>query len=82
LQNIVKHSSATEAIIQLSEHDETINLVVEDNGKGFNPELWEKSTGMGFSNLKNRVNYLKGNIQVNTQPGEGCSFLVEFKRKT
>lgn len=81
LQNAVKHSAASEVIIQLSEHDQTINLVVEDNGKGFNPELWDKSTGMGFSNLKNRVNYLKGSIHINTQSGEGSSFLIEFKRK-
>jgi signal transduction histidine kinase len=81
LQNILKHSAATEVIIQLSEHDENINIVVEDNGKGFSPDLWEKSTGMGFSNLKNRVNYLKGSIHVNTKSGEGTSFLIEFKRK-
>jgi signal transduction histidine kinase len=81
LQNIVKHSFAKEVIIQISEHENNIHLVVEDNGKGFNTETWEKSTGMGFSNLRNRVNYLKGTIHVKSTPDDGSSFLIEFKRE-
>jgi signal transduction histidine kinase len=78
LNNAIKHSGADQIIVQLNKHEYTVNLVVEDNGKGFDPELWQHSRGMGFSNLKNRVNYLKGNIQVHTEPGQGTSYLVEF----
>lgn len=78
LNNIVKHSGARRAIVQLSMHEQTVNLVVEDDGKGFDPALWEASTGMGFQNLKNRVEYLHGKIHLTTAPGEGSSFLVEL----
>ncbi len=80
MQNVVKHGSASEVIIQLSELDNVINIAIEDNGNGSNSDLWENSTGVGFANLRNRVNYLKGTIHVNTKPGEGRSFLIEFNR--
>lgn len=78
LNNIIKHAGARQAIVQLSIHEQTINLVVEDDGKGFDPAQWENSTGMGFQNLKNRVEYLHGKIHLTTTPGEGSSFLVEL----
>lgn len=79
LNNAIKHSGASAIIVQLSVFENTINLVVEDNGKGFDIALWENSKGMGFHNLKNRVNYFKGKIDVKSNPDEGTSFLIEFK---
>lgn len=79
LNNAIKHSGATAIIVQLSVFEKTVNLVVEDNGKGFDIDLWENSKGMGFHNLKNRVNYFKGKIDVKSSPDEGTSFLIEFK---
>lgn len=78
LNNSLKHSGSSEIIVQLNRYESTVNLVVEDNGKGFDPALWTSGSGMGFLNLKNRVNYLKGNIQLQTGPGQGTSYLIEF----
>jgi two-component system NarL family sensor kinase len=79
LNNVIKHAEASKIIVQLSLFEDIVNLVVEDNGKGFDSKLWENSTGMGFHNLKNRVNYFKGKIDVKSSPDEGTSFLIEFK---
>ncbi|MBL0316657.1 MAG: sensor histidine kinase [Flavobacteriales bacterium] len=78
LHNVVRHAKATEFIVQLSRHDKHITMVAEDNGIGFDGATWIHSTGMGFNNLKNRVEYLKGKIHADSSLGNGSSFLIEF----
>ncbi len=79
LNNSMKHAAATSILIQLSKHDDQINLTYEDNGKGFDRSLVDSNTGMGWSNIKNRVQFLKGQLQVDSTPGQGCSINIEFK---
>lgn len=65
--NILKHSEATEAKIKLSldEQFKELKLVVEDNGKGIPKEILDgKVTGMGLSNLRSRVNFLNGRLDI------------------
>lgn len=80
LNNSMKHAAASTILIQLSQHDDRINLTFEDNGKGFDPAIIDQNTGMGWSNIKNRVQFLKGNLQVDSKPGQGCSINIEFNR--
>lgn len=77
LNNSIKHAQANEIIVQLNFSKSNVHLVVEDNGNGFDMKLWENSSGMGFHNLKNRVAYLNGKINVRSN-SEGTSFLIEF----
>jgi signal transduction histidine kinase len=65
--NILKHSEATEAKIKLEmdEFSKELKLVVEDNGKGIPNEILDgKVTGMGLSNLKSRVSFLDGRLEI------------------
>ena len=72
--NIVKHAEATQVIIQLSGHGDHIMLDVEDNGKGF--DLSGSSDGLGLKSLRSRVDYLQGQIDIDTAPGEGTSISI------
>lgn len=67
LNNIAKHSKATEAIIQLIEHDESITMQVEDNGKGFSREF-EKHNTKGLSGIISKINYFNGTIEFDSTP--------------
>ena len=51
---------------------------VEDDGKGFDSSILEKSKGMGWSNIQNRVEFLKGKVDVHSVDGKGTSVLVEM----
>ncbi len=65
--NILKHSQATQAKIkiELNESSKELKLVVEDNGRGIPKEILDgKVTGMGLSNLKSRVNFLNGRLDI------------------
>ncbi|MFC5190954.1 7TM diverse intracellular signaling domain-containing protein [Algoriphagus aquatilis] len=64
LQNIVKHSQASEALLSISEQDGKIELIAEDNGKGF--ELLSNSKGIGLKNIRDRVDYLRGTLELET----------------
>ena len=61
--NILKHSGATDATVQLIYYDTYLEIMAEDNGKGFSNDL---STGMGITNIESRVNYLQGKMTIDT----------------
>jgi len=81
LRNVVIHSGATEALLQLNIEAPFIRLTLEDNGKGFHVEAAKKS-GMGLSNVKSRVAYLNGDIEIHSTIGEGASFNIEIPIET
>ena len=61
LNNILKHAAASEVFVQLIKEENRLNIVVEDNGKGFDTALLENNKGAGWTNIRSRVDYLKGN---------------------
>lgn len=78
LNNTIKHAGASSAIIQLSKTASGIDLTVEDNGKGFDTRILTESKGMGWSNIQNRVDYLKGRMNVQSVPGKGTTVNIEI----
>lgn len=72
--NTLKHAKAHEVLIQLTLHDGQLDILVEDDGVGFVPESVNK--GMGTDNIASRVNFLKGELSIDTQPGRGTSTFV------
>ncbi|MBO9636090.1 MAG: hypothetical protein J7578_23505 [Chitinophagaceae bacterium] len=78
INNTMKHASAKTAIVQLSVIDNGIGITVEDDGKGFDPAILERSGGMGWSNIHNRIEYLKGKVDVRSEPGKGASIHIEL----
>lgn len=80
LNNAVKHSKAKEILVQLSKQEEELVILFEDDGVGFDPENLQR-VGMGLENIKSRVNYLKGNVHIDSQIGKGTTFLIHINNK-
>ena len=78
VSNILKHASASEAFIQLIREDNRLNVVVEDNGRGFDTAMIDKSSGAGWANIRSRVEYLKGQMDIHSEPGKGTLVNIEF----
>ena len=76
LSNIARHSKANDVGILLFIKDDKLNLIVEDNGIGF--VLNDFSDRFGLRGIKERVNNLKGDLEIITQLGKGCHILVEI----
>lgn len=79
INNVMKHASATTAIVQISREGSDISITVEDDGKGFDVDTLNQRRGMGWSNIQSRIAYLKGKMDIQSAPGHGTSVLVEFK---
>lgn len=75
LFNIVKHAEATEAMVNLIEENGNLELVVEDNGKGIDPN--KQSDGIGIRNIRERVNYLKGELFIDSN-SSGTTTIIKI----
>jgi len=75
VNNAVKHSNATEIFVQLQYREHQLFLTVEDNGTGFDPSQVDQQTS-GLINLKNRIDYLKGTLEISSSQGNGTSVFV------
>jgi len=73
LNNILKHSGATSAVIKLSIDANGVLLLITDNGKGCDTS---KAMGLGLINIKNRAELNMGSVAVVSQPGKGYSLKV------
>ncbi|MEO0902487.1 MAG: sensor histidine kinase, partial [Bacteroidota bacterium] len=77
LNNIIKHAEAKETLIQLNYTDEHTELVIEDDGKGFDTKI--SKNGIGLQNIASRVAFLKGNLNIESS-GEGSTFTITLPK--
>jgi signal transduction histidine kinase len=76
INNIIKHSNAKNATIQLIKNDDSITLMVVDDGIGFDSNKIKE--GMGLHNIKSRVDVFNGKLTIDTQPERGSTFIIEI----
>ena len=78
LNNTMKHAAASEAFVQVIREGSRLNVIVEDNGKGFDTTSLENNKGAGLANVQSRVVYLKGQLDIHSEPGKGTLVTMEF----
>lgn len=76
LNNAMKHSGCQNIFIQLMQHNAILYLSVEDDGKGFTPDI--AADGLGLKNIRQRVAYLAGNIEISTELKKGTILMIEI----
>jgi signal transduction histidine kinase/predicted ATPase len=76
VQNVIKHSNASTLRIQIIHHKDSLNIIVEDNGKGMKKE--DISPGFGFNTIQSKVNLFKGTFGIESQLGKGTMILVDL----
>lgn len=80
INNTVKHANATNAKVMLWRQKNEIELLITDNGVGFDPKYLKKdsSSKNGLSNMKTRVNLLGGSIKIDTKPTKGTNIIIKI----
>ncbi len=79
IANIIKHAQATKAHIHLTNHGDTLNILVEDNGVGFkDPKIIANSEGMGLKSIDKRVAHLEGTLHIESEPGKGATVIIDI----
>jgi signal transduction histidine kinase/CheY-like chemotaxis protein len=86
LFNVSKHAGTDEARLRLAQTEGGIELCVQDNGKGFDSQAIAEQddsclTGLGVLSIRERANYLGGEVRITSAPGKGCSIKLLLPRK-
>jgi signal transduction histidine kinase len=81
VNNVVKHSAATEAAVVVKRRSSLISISIRDNGRGFDTSVLYSSLphdlGYGLSGIAERVRIMDGSWTIDSHPGEGTSLTVE-----
>jgi signal transduction histidine kinase len=83
LNNTVKHSQATEGRVLVSSNSGTLDLLIEDNGRGFTPPdgnaPQQSQQGFGLLGIAERVRMLGGRVVIQSAPGHGSKIQISLK---
>jgi len=79
VNNAIKHGAASEISITYSSNSDTIFLLINDNGKGFEVSETE-SAGMGLNLIKYRARAIGGSVEINSEPDSGTVILLKLPR--
>ena len=78
LNNVLKYAKASSISVQLLREGGELNVMVEDNGVGFDTKIIKNSTGIGWQNMHSRVEMLGGVIEVDSHPGHGTTVIIDL----
>ena len=78
LTNAFKYAEATQVTIKLRSTSNELNLIVEDDGKGF--DLKQSASGYGLKGMQERALTVSGQFQLISAPGKGCRIMVKIPK--
>ena len=85
LNNTFKHGEASKVSVILEEHNDTIRLIVEDNGVGFAPDEYPEprgdGRGLGLVGMRERAELLGGSVEIESAPGNGTTIFASIPRE-
>jgi signal transduction histidine kinase len=76
ITNIIKHSGGREASVHLTHHETSINVLVEDDGSGF--ESSSAPVGMGLYAIRKRIETLAGKLTIDSVLGKGTTVIIDI----
>jgi signal transduction histidine kinase len=76
LTNIVKHAQAHSVSIVLGRKSDSVSVIVEDDGVGFDPDRTREG-GLGLIGMRERVSLIGGRLTIESRPGAGTAFVAE-----
>ena len=80
LINIIKHAQAREVTLDITRLNDVVRITITDDGVGFDVEevlsASSRSCGFGLFNIRERLNYIGGSLDIHSQPGQGSRFTL------
>ena len=77
IHNAVKYAQASEILVQYIRENHAVNITVEDDGVGFDIHRLPSGSSMGLTNVRTRVSYLNGNMEIQSSPGRGTTVWIQ-----
>lgn len=79
LTNIARHADARAASVVIARKGATLKIIIEDDGRGFNPDLIENRQSLGLRGIRERAALFQGTVTIESRLGQGSSLFVELK---
>lgn len=76
--NIIKHANADHATINITQDEDEITILIEDNGVGLNTSTIDLKKGMGLHSIQTRVEHLEGNFTIDSTPTKGTTIIIHI----
>ncbi len=76
LKNVLKYSKAGQVEILLQSKDKHVQLVIKDNGVGF--DMKKTNSGVGLTSIQDRAKFYNGKTEIKSSPGKGCLLTVSI----
>jgi len=73
LHNIVRHASATQVDLQILQTGDRLQIVINDNGRGFDRSTVPEGAGDGLMNFQERLQAMRGECHVESEGGKGTT---------
>ena len=77
LNNVTKHSNASEVTIRMTENGPALEIIISDNGKGIDNERLENPFSLGIVGMRERADMIKGRFKIESKKGSGTSLHLE-----
>ncbi|MBC7695030.1 MAG: sensor histidine kinase [Burkholderiales bacterium] len=77
VNNIIKHAKASQISMQLVRHETEINVMVEDNGVGFDASSIDTFEGIGLKGIITRIEFLDGSVHFDSNVGRGTTVIID-----
>ena len=71
LGNVLKHSGARHARVELTRSEDAVSLRIADDGVGFDPKSVDANGGLGLVSMRERLRLVGGQITIDSQPSAG-----------
>jgi signal transduction histidine kinase len=80
LTNIRKHSGASRAVVEIQVKENALDLLIQDNGTGFDPQRTQPAAqaGFGMASMQDRARAIGAQISVTAAPGEGTRIHIHL----
>lgn len=78
ISNAIRHAQCSQIDVQLFGHEESLDLIIEDNGQGFDSTV---ISGFGINQMKIRTESLGGRIEIDSHSGKGTTILIQIPLK-
>lgn len=76
LNNIIKHSDASKAVISIKKDKTNLSISIKDNGRGFNPDLDKNKNGLGLNQIETRIKRMLGVFKINSIVNKGTNIFI------
>lgn len=77
LHNALRHAAADQAVVQLETVDNTLRVIIRDNGAGFDPESAARPSALGLLSMRERAAAIGATFAVTSRPGDGTTIIIE-----